>query len=267
MLKRIETKRKGKEERTHSRVGRRMKDPVKKVLSVRSAALLLAGCVALGAAVMPLPAQAAGEGSIVMQEDVIALGIGETGTVTVEYDLTGGFGDMTVLTADPSIAVAALTDNGDGTATLAAAALAPGSTVAAVYRVSNAAVVDYITIRSGLADKGEVFTQMDGTSLVTTYEDRMVYYNSLLTGRNGASVAIAGMEIERGSGIDCLRVTGTLLSGDSQTPGMNIFYANFYDAAGELLKRQALYTRNPVTGNVLELEWYIPEGCVRIVLE
>ena len=108
---------------------------------------------------------------------------------------------------------------------------------------------------------------MTGTSLVTVYDDRMVYYNSTLTGRNGASVAIAGMEIERESGLDCLRVTGTLLSGDSKTPGMNTFYADFYDAAGELIRRQALYTRDPLSGSRMELEWYIPEGCARIVLE
>ena len=42
----------------------------------------------------------------------------------------------------------------------------------------------------------------------------MVYYNYTLTGRNGASVAIAEMGIERGSGVDCLRVTGTFVSGD-----------------------------------------------------
>lgn len=233
----------------------------------RAAALLLAGCLALGTAGTPVSVKAAGEGSIAMEEDVLAMNIGETASVTVEYDLAGGFADLAVLTADPNIAVAALTDNGDGTAALSVAGVTAGSTVAAVYRISNAAVVDYITIRSGLADDGEVLTQMDGTSLVTTYEDRMVYYNYTLAGRNGASVAIAGMEIERGSGVDCLRVTGTLLSGDSETPGLNIFYANFYDAAGNLLKRQALYTRKPISGNVLELEWYIPEGCVKIVLE
>lgn len=233
----------------------------------KAAAFLLAGCIALGAAGTPVSAQAAGQGSIEMEEEVLSLSIGETAGVTVEYDLAGGFADMAVLTADPGIAVAALTDNGNGTATLSAAGLTAGSTVAAVYRVSNAAVVDYIVIRSGLAADGEVITQTDGTSLVTTYEDRMVYYNYTLAGRNGASLAVMGMEIERGSGVDCLRVTGTLLSGDSVTPGLNIFYANFYDAAGDLLKRQALYTRKPVSGSILELEWYIPEGCVRIVLE
>lgn len=187
--------------------------------------------------------------------------------MNVDYDLAGGFSDLAVLTADSNIAVAVLTDNGDGTAKLTAAAVAPGTTVAAVYRISNAAVVDYITIRSGLAQDGEVYTQMDGDALITIYEDRMVYYNSLLTGRNGASVAIAGMEVERESGLDCLRVTGTLLSGDSKTPNLNIFYANFYDAAGQLIDRQALYARNPVSGNMLEMEWYIPEGCAVIVLE
>ncbi len=234
-----------------------------------AAALMLAGV--LGAAafspVTALAAPVSAEGSIVMEEEVLSLGLGETGSVTVDYDLAGGFADLAVLTADPSIAAAVLTDNGDGTATMTVAAAAPGTTVAAVYRLSNAAVVDYITIRSGLAEDGEVYTQMNGTELVTVYEDRMVYYNSLLNGRNGASIAISGMEIERESGLDCLRVTGTLLSGDSKTPGMNIFYADFYDAAGELIRRQALYTRAPVSGSRMELEWYIPEGCSRIVLE
>ena len=86
----------------------------------------------------------------------------ETGSAEVEYALAGGFADMAVLTADPSIAVAVLTDNGDGTAKMTAAAAAPGTTVAAVYRISNPAVVDYITIRSGLAEDGEVYTQMNG---------------------------------------------------------------------------------------------------------
>ena len=235
----------------------------------KTAALLLAGTLAASALspVSVLAAPVSGEGSIQMEEEVLSLGLGETKSVEVEYALAGGFADMAVLTADPAIAAAVLTDNGDGTAKMTAAAAAPGTTVAAVYRISNPAVVDYITIRSGLAEDGEVYTQMTGTSLVTVYDDRMVYYNSTLTGRNGASVAIAGMEIERESGLDCLRVTGTLLSGDSKTPGMNIFYADFYDAAGELIRRQALYTRDPLSGSRMELEWYIPEGCARIVLE
>lgn len=235
----------------------------------KAVAFLLAGALGVTAfsPVNALAAPVSGEGSITIEKDVLSLGLGETGSVTVDYSLAGGFADLAVLTADSSIAAAVLTDNGDGTATLTAAAAAPGTTVAAVYRISNAAVVDYITIRSGLAQDGEVYTQMNGTSLVTVYEDRMVYYNSTLTGRNGASAAIVGMGIERESGLDCLKVTGTLLSGDTKTPGMNIFYANFYDAAGSLIRRQALYTRNPVSGNKLELEWYIPEGCAMIVLE
>ena len=48
----------------------------------RAAALLLAGCIALGAAGMPVPVQAAGEGSIAMEEDVLAVNIGETKSVT-----------------------------------------------------------------------------------------------------------------------------------------------------------------------------------------
>ena len=246
----------------------RIKDGIMQIRKQR-AAFWLAGALA-AAAFFPAQALAApvsGEGNIQVEEEVLSLGLGETGSVEVDYELAGGFADLAVLTSDPAIAVAAQADGGDGTAKMTVAAVAPGTTVAAVYRISNAAVVDYITIRSGLAEDGEVYTQMAGTSLVTVYDDRMVYYNSTLAGRNGASVAIAGMEIERESGLDCLRVTGTLLSGDSKTPGMNTFYADFYDAAGELIRRQALYTRDPLSGSRMELEWYIPEGCARIVLE
>ena len=42
----------------------------------RAAALLLAGCIALGAAGMPVTAQAAGEGSIAMEEDALPVNRG-----------------------------------------------------------------------------------------------------------------------------------------------------------------------------------------------
>ena len=80
---------------------------------------------------------------------------------------------------------------------------------------------------------------------VGLYEKRN-YYPNQLSGGQQQRVAIAG---------------------DSKTPDLNIFYANFYDAAGQLMDRQALYTRDPLSGNLLELEWYIPQGCVKIVLE
>ena len=207
-------------------------------------------------AALPAAPVMAAEGNIQIQEDAVTLSLQETASVKVDYSsVPGGFSDLGVVVADGSIAAAAL------------AGLGMGSTVVAVYRISNAAVVDYVTVRSGMAEEGGVYTQMEGSSLVTVYEDRLIYYNSIMNGRNGAAVAVSGLAVERESGLDCLKVTGQLQANDSKTPGMNTFYANFYDAAGSLIKRQAYYCRQPVSGNVLTLEWYIPEGCTSIVLE
>ena len=220
------------------------------------------------AAALPAAPVMAAEGNIQIQEDAVTLSLQETASVKVDYSsVPGGFSDLVVVVADGSIAAAALADEGNGSARLTLAGLGMGSTVVAVYRISNAAVVDYVTVRSGMAEEGGVYTQMEGSSLVTVYEDRLIYYNSIMNGRNGAAVAVSGLAVERESGLDCLKVTGQLQANDSKTPGMNTFYANFYDAAGSLIKRQAYYCRQPVSGNVLTLEWYIPEGCTSIVLE
>lgn len=219
-------------------------------------------------AALPAAPVMAAEGNIQIQEDAVTLSLQETASVKVDYSsVPGGFVDLGVVVADGSIAAAALADEGNGSARLTLAGLGMGSTVVAVYRISNAAVVDYVTVRSGMAEEGGVYTQMEGSSLVTVYEDRLIYYNSIMNGRNGAAMAVSGLAVERESGLDCLKVTGQLQANDSKTPGMNTFYANFYDAAGSLIKRQAYYCRQPVSGNVLTLEWYIPEGCTSIVLE
>lgn len=73
--------------------------------------------------------------------------------------------------------------------------------------------------------------------------------------------------MERESGIDCLKVSGELMTKDSKISGMTAFYANYYDAAGRLMNRQAVYTREPQANTHLELKWYVPDGCVQIVLE
>ena len=88
----------------------------KKLGTGKAAAYLLVSVLGVSAAA-PLTAAAApvsGQGSISVEEEVLSLELGKTGSLTVDYDLAGGFADLAVLTADPSIAAAVLTDNGDG---------------------------------------------------------------------------------------------------------------------------------------------------------
>ena len=218
--------------------------------------------------VSAIPAQAAGVGNVDIAKDIVTLGIGESTVIAVDYsDIEGGFADLAVVTSDGTIAVPALFDAGNQKANLAIGAVGTGTTAIAVYRVSNPAVVDYIAVQSGLAQKDEIITQVNGTNLTTIYHDRIIDYPAVLTGKNGAQLAVAGLVTERESGRDCLKVTGGLIAKDSQITGMNVFYANFYDAMGGLMKRQAVYSRNPGANGVLEIEWYIPEGCTSIVLE
>ena len=59
-----------------------------------------------------------------------------------------------------------------------------------------------------------------------------------------------------------------MLFSDSSYNGISTFFADFYDAAGNLIKRQAVYALAPLNYQTqYELEWYIPEGCTRIVIE
>lgn len=213
---------------------------------------------------------AAGEGSISLNKDIVRLGLGLTTTLSVNYqDVAGGFADLAVVSADTSIAVPTIADTNPATntASLGIVSTGVGTTVIAVYRISNPAVVDYVSVQSGLTSGSDIVTVVSGDSLITTYNDRMVYYNAVLSGKNEAQLAVSGMVIERESGLDYLKITGTLLAKDSQIPGMNTFYANFYGASGDLIKRQAVYSRDPLYNEVMELRWSIPEGCSRIVIE
>ncbi len=211
---------------------------------------------------------AAGEGSISISEDNIKLDIGETTVITVDYsNISGGFADLAVISADTNIAATIIADAGNNKASLAIGGLNMGTTAIAVYRVSNPAVIDYVSVQCGLADDGQIVNQINGNMLTTIFDDRIINYGSILNGKNNAQVAVTGLVLEREHGIDCLKVTGELFSKDSKTPGMTVFYANYYDAIGGLMKRQAIYTRDPLANNHIELKWYIPDGCVHIVLE
>lgn len=231
----------------------------------RASAVALA-LVVTGMSVMPT--YAAGVGNVNITKDIVTLGVGESTVIAVDYSgIEGGFADLAVVTSDGMIAVPALYDAGNQKANLAIGAVGTGTTAIAVYRVSNPAVVDYIAVQSGLAKEDEIITQINGTDLTTIYHDRVIDYPAILTGKNGAQLAVTGLVTERESGIDCLKVTGGLIAKDNQIVGMNVFYANFYDAMGGLIKRQAVYSRDPGPNGYLEIEWYIPEGCTSITLE
>lgn len=216
----------------------------------------------------PSTSYAAEETAIKIAEDIIRLNIGETTVITVDYSkLAEAFDDIAVLSSDTSIAAASIADIGNGTASLGIAGTGLGTASITVYSISNPAIADYTVIQSGLATGNTIINQNNGTSLTTIYNDRIIQYPAILTGRNNAQIAVTGLILERERGIDCLKVSGELLSKDSQVPGMTAFYANFYDAAGGLIKRQAVYTRDPLSNTHIELNWYIPDGCPQIILE
>lgn len=210
----------------------------------------------------------AAESAIKIAEDVIKLNIGETTVITVDYTKLGEtFDDIAVISSDNSIAAASIADLGNGTASLGLAGVGLGTASVAVYSISNPAIADYTVIQSGLATGNTIINQTNGTSLTAIYNDRIINYPAILTGRNNAQIAVTGLILEREKGIDCLKVSGELLSKDSQFPGMTAFYANYYDAAGGLIKRQAVYTRDPQANTHMELKWYIPDGCTQIIIE
>lgn len=216
----------------------------------------------------PLTSYASEKSAIRIAENVVKLNIGETTVITVDYSgLAGTFDDIAVISSDTSIATAAIADTENGIASLGIAGTGLGTASIAVYSKSNPAIADYTVIQSGLATGNTIINQNNGMSLTTIYNDRIVQYPAILTGRNNAQIAVTGLILEREKGIDCLKVSGELLSKDSQVPGMTAFYANYYDAAGGLMKRQAVYTRDPQANTHMDLKWYIPDGCVQILIE
>lgn len=226
--------------------------------------LVSAITAALGIA-RPFTAHAAGELAINISEDIMRLDVGGTGVCTVDYrGLPQGFNDIAAISSDNGIATAALVDFGNGQAHLAIAGNGIGTATVSVYSISNAAIVDYIVAQSGMAADGEIINKIDGQTLTAIYNDKIVNYSSILNGRNGAQLAITGLVLEREKGLDCLKISGELLANDAKLPGMTVFYADFYDAAGGLIKRQAVYARDPQANTHLELKWYVPEGCARV---
>lgn len=171
------------------------------------------------------------------------------------------------MSANPEVAVGILAQGKNNTVSLGIGAVGTGITNLAVYRVSNPAVVTYVAVLSGMPDKGQIITQINGDAVTTTYEDCIVHYGTILKGKNDAMLTVEGIVLQRESNIDCLKVTGVLTAKDSKFPGMNTFYANFYDPAGKLIKRQAVYNRDPQEGATMTLEWYVPYGSAQIVIE
>lgn len=241
----------------------------KKILTVCGMAAFLA-IASLEAPVMT--AQAAETQTvlpqIVLSQSAVTLAEGANQNITVDYTgVPGGFADLGVAVSDESQVQAVLADAGNGQAVLNITALQRGSGTVAVYLKSNMAVVSYVTVASGYAPKGQVYTTMTGEQLTTVYEDRIVDYKTTATGRDGELLAISGLQMIRNKGLDCLEITGQMFAQGNSNSGMSTFYANFYDAAGSLIKRQAVYALAPLHYDRYTLDWYIPEGCTRIVVE
>ena len=235
----------------------------------RIAVWVMAGALGCASVAAPALTAQAQEQQIVLSQNVLNLAAGGSQNVLVDYsNVAGGFADLGVAVSDAAYVQAVLADAGNGQAVLTVTALQSGSASVAVYLNSNMAVVSYATVASGYAPKGQMYTTMAGDTLTTVYDDRIVNYKTTATGRSGEVLAIRGMKIVRSTGIDCLKVTGEMLYSDSSNNGMSTFYADFYDAAGNLIKRQAVYALSPLNYQTqYELEWYIPEGCTQIVIE
>ena len=243
-------------------------------------AALASGMSAAGTAAETLAEQAAGTTSaaaapvlltpqkLTLSEKGAELPLGGSGTLTVDYTgLTGGFADLGVVSSDLSVVQTSLRDDGNGKATLTLTGAGFGSASVAVYAVSNPAIVAYAAVRSGFAQDGKSYTLVQGQTVSTVYDDRIVSYNAVLSGANGATLAVQSVSLERESGLDRLRVQGELLTQDSKLPGLSAFYANLYDAAGTLIKRQAVYVEKPLNYSQVTLDWYLPDGCAKVVME
>lgn len=232
--------------------------------------LLIAGLIMIMGMMLLFPASvhAAGEGTLKAKEDCVKLEVGATKVVTIECkDIIGGIGDLAVVSANPEVAVGAISQAKDGNVNLAIGAVGAGTTNLAVYRVSNPAVVTYVAVLSGLAPKGEIITEINGDAVTTTFHDCIVHYGTILHGKNDARLVVDSLYMEPESKVDVLKITGILEAADSKFPGMNTFYANFYDPAGKLIKRQAVYSRDSIEGALMTLEWYVPFGSAQIVIE
>lgn len=237
------------------------------ILKKKIVALGLAGVMACTALSPAMSAQAAEQ--IVISQSALTIAAGTSQSVLVDYSgVAGGYADLAVAVSNDQMIQAVLADAGNGQAVLTITMLQYGSASVAVCQQSNVAIVSYVTVSSGYAPSGQTITTMNGDQLVTVYDDRIVSYKTTATGRNGEMLAIQGMKIVRSAGIDCLEITGLMLVPDSTNSGMSTFYADFYDASGALIKRQAVYALTPLTyESVYTLDWYIPDGCTQIVIE
>ncbi|MDO4293160.1 MAG: hypothetical protein Q4C65_08055 [Eubacteriales bacterium] len=194
--------------------------------------------------------------------------IGKTATVKVEYDESvGGFGNLAVVSSDPAVATASLEDKGKGRAVLTVQGVAFGTASVAVYQANQPEIAAYVAVYSGFAGEDGMYSAATPVGTMAVYDDCTVTWPASLTGKNGAALALTDVELEQNSGLDCLKVTGNLTAQDQKKGGLSAFYASFYDAGGGLIRRQAVYTANPDSYNEVELKWYLPKGCARVVLE
>lgn len=187
-----------------------------------------------------------------------------TNTVSVSY--TGSFSDLVVVVADGSKAGAVLSDLGNGKANLVFSSFDFGRTTAAVYKASNMSAIDYIIVDSGLTKGNNIQNYINGSKITTVYSDCVVKYDAILRGANGAEAANTGLILERNDGMNELKVTANIIKEDSTLTGLSTFYADYFDAANQLIKTQKVYVRSNL-GVPCNISWYIPKECVTIVLK
>jgi len=239
----------------------------KKSLRFPKSALMLVICLLLVFAFGSITGMAAENTKIEIKETKVSVRLGETKVLNVEYVLNQSAIQLGCVSADETMVSAVITDNGNGKAQLVLAGHRQGSCVVAVYEASNPNIVDYVTVNCGLAQEGGVYTVNEGSSFTTVYDDRVIEYNSLMRAQNGDQLAVSHLAVERNAGIDALIASGKLWEENKSSSGLLTFYACFYDASGKLIERMPYYAKNTGAGSTVELCWYIPKGCTKIVVE
>lgn len=122
-------------------------------------------------------------------------------------------------------------------------------------------------VQAADTNQTEIVTQTTDTGLMTWFSNQVVFYPYILAGDKQDQLQVTGLIMEKESGRNKLVLTGNLLTKETKVPGMNTFYADFYNASGELIRRQPVFSRDPYTGNEMEIYWYLPEDCVSVLLE
>lgn len=110
-----------------------------------------------------------------------------------------------------------------------------------------------------MSQRGQI-PLFDGTQKVA------ICYASTLVGENNAQALVGNIAVTKDYVGDKVVAAVLLTQKDTMYPGMNTFYAVFYDANGQLIKMTPVFNRDLESYQVLMLEWYIPKNTASVVI-